>query len=153
MSFQPVLYSEDDENDAFFLKRAFKQAQIPNPLIILPDGQTAIDYCAGVGSFADRDLHPLPGLVLLDLKMPRKTGMEVLAWLREQPSLSHLPVFILTSSSQEEDIRRACGYEANGYLVKPSDPEELRSMVQAIQDYWLQQNRQAIKPWNLLPSD
>jgi len=79
--------------------------------------------------------------------------MEVLAWIRQQPSLSHLPVIILTSSTQEEDIRRAYGNQANGYLVKPSDPEELHAMVQAIRDYWLNQNREAIKPWNLLPSE
>ena len=153
MSLQPVLYAEDEENDAFFLKRAFKLAQIPNPLIVVPDGQAAVDYCVGAGFYADRSQYPLPGLLLLDLKMPRKTGTEVLIWLRQQSHISTLPVVILTSSMQEEDISLAQRNGANGYLVKPSDPEELQLMVRAIQDYWLNLNRQALKPWNKLSAD
>jgi len=153
MSLQPVLYAEDEENDAFFLKRAFKQAQISNPVIVVPDGQAAVDYCSGAGLYADRSQYPLPGLLLLDLKMPKKTGMEVLLWLRQQSSVSTLPVVILTSSMQDEDINLAHHNGANGYLVKPSDPDELQVMVRAIQDYWLNLNREALKPWNKLPSD
>ena len=152
MSLQPVLYAEDEENDAFFLKRVFKQAQISHPLIVVPDGQAAIDYCLDTGPFAEGSQHPLPQLVLLDLKMPKKSGMEVLQWIRQQPSVSTLPVVILTSSTQDEDIHLAYLNGANGYLVKPSDPEELVIMVKAIQDYWLKQNRQAQKPWNQLPT-
>jgi len=152
MSLKPILYAEDDENDAFFLKRVFKQAQISHPLIVVPDGQAAIDYCSDTGPFADRSQHPLPQLILLDLKMPKKSGMEVLKWIRQQPSISTVPVVMLTSSTQDEDIHVAYSSGANGYLVKPSDPEELRVLVKAIQDFWLKQNRQALKPWNRLPT-
>jgi len=140
MSVQPVLYAEDEENDAFFLKRAFKQAQIPNQLIVVSDGQAAIDYCSGIGSFANRTQYPVPELLLLDLKMPKKTGLEVLKWIRHEPSLSALPVIILTSSMQEDDICRSYHHGANAYLVKPSDPEALQIMVKAIHDFWLKQN-------------
>ena len=148
MSFQSVLYAEDEENDAFFLKRAFKQAQVPNPLIVVPDGQAAIDYCSGIGSFADRSENPLPALLLLDLKMPKKSGAEVLEWIRQQPSVSSLPVIVLTSSMQEDDICRAYDLGANAYLVKPSDPEALQVMVKAIDDFWLKQNHQNKKSRN-----
>ena len=144
MILKPVLYAEDEENDAFFLKRGFKQAQIPNTLIVVPDGQAAIDYCSDIGPFADRSQHPLPQLILLDLNMPKKTGMEVLQWIRHQPSISTLPVVILSSSTQDEDIRLAYSRGANGYLVKPSDPDDLKVMVSAIAEFWLKQNRQAL---------
>jgi DNA-binding response OmpR family regulator len=151
MSLKPVLYAEDEENDAFFFKRAFKQAQILNPLIVVPDGQAAIDYCSDSSPFTEHSQHPLPQLILLDLKMPKKSGMEVLQWLRQQSSVSTLPVVMLSSSTQDEDIHLAYRNGANGYLVKPSDPEELQLMVRAIHDYWLKQNRQTLKPWNQLP--
>jgi CheY-like chemotaxis protein len=148
MSLRPVLYAEDEENDAFFLKRAFKQAQIPNPLVVLPDGQAAIDYVSGTGLFTDRSQYPLPELLLLDLKMPKKSGLEVLTWIRQEPALSYLPVIILTSSMQEDDISQAYHHGANAYLVKPSDPDALQVMVRAIQDFWLKQNRITKKSWN-----
>ncbi len=77
-----ILLAEDDENDVTFLRRAFKQAEIVNPLQVVPDGQSAIDYLVGAGEFSDRGQFPLPGLVLLDLKMPRKTGTETLQRIR-----------------------------------------------------------------------
>jgi DNA-binding response OmpR family regulator len=101
----------------------------------------AVQYLAGEGKYAARDECPLPGLVLLDLNMPGKSGLEVLKWIRVHPSVCMLPVVVLTSSNQESDIHRAYINGANGYLVKPSKPDEMLVMARAIKDYWLGQNR------------
>jgi CheY-like chemotaxis protein len=136
-----ILYAEDEEDDVFFIQTAFKQAAIENPLIIVPDGNRAVEYLAGTGSYADRSRHPLPCLGLLDLNMPGKSGLEVLQWIRSQPAICSLPVLMLTSSTQEADVHRAYIQGANGFLVKPSNPAALLTMVKAIKDYWLVQNR------------
>jgi CheY-like chemotaxis protein len=137
MSYRPVLYAEDEENDAFFLKRAFKQAQVPNPLVVVPDGQAAIDYFSGAGIFTERSQYPIPELVILDLKMPKLSGLEVLHWIRQDASLASLPVVILSSSTQDDDMHRAYSHGANAYLIKPSDPEALQVMVKSIHGFWL----------------
>ncbi len=141
MSLRPILYAEDEENDTFFLIRAFTQAGIANPLVNVTDGQAAIDYCLGRGRYANRVEHPLPCLMLLDLNMPKKSGIEVLKCIREEPSVRTLPVIVLTSSLQDSDIHRAYLNGANAYLAKPSQPEGLIAMAKAIQDFWLTRNR------------
>jgi CheY-like chemotaxis protein len=110
-------------------------------LVVVPNGQEAIDYCAGVGRYANREENPLPCLVLLDLNMPRKSGLEVLKWIREDQSISAVPVIILTSSLQESDIHRAYVAGANAYLGKPSQPEDLTGMIKAVEEFWLGFNR------------
>lgn len=147
---RPILYAEDDENDVFFMQRAFKRADIPNPLCVVNDGREAVEYLAGEGGFADRDQHPMPCLVLLDLSMPRLTGHDVLKWIRAQPMTLALPVIVLTSSNQDSDIDRAYAEGANGFLIKPGRPEELVSMVRGIRSYWLEHNR-APRPSATLP--
>jgi CheY-like chemotaxis protein len=137
----PILYAEDEEDDVYFLQRAFRDAGVPNPLSVVADGQLAIDYLAGDGPYEDRTAHPLPCLAILDLKMPKQSGLEVLKWIRAQPSLCTLPVIMLTSSSHDVDMHRAYIQGANGYLIKPTNPAELSSMAKAIKDYWLTQNR------------
>ena len=141
ISHSPILYAEDDENDSFLTQRAFKQEEIRNPLVIVSDGKAAVEYLAGTGQYANREEHPLPSLILLDLKMPGKSGLEVLEWIRNQPGISVLPVVMLTSSDQESDIHRAYLLGANGYLVKPNKPEEISAMAKAIKDFWLTVNR------------
>lgn len=138
---KPVLYAEDDENDVFLMERAFKQAGILNSLRIVSDGKGAIEYLSGSGPYANREEHPVPCLLLLDLKMPGKSGFDVLKWVRTQPATSTLPVVVLTSSNQDSDIHRAYLLGANGYLIKPGKPDELLVMVKGIRDYWLTQNR------------
>jgi CheY-like chemotaxis protein len=145
MSLKPILYAEDEENDAFFLQRAFQQASVPNPLVVVRDGEEAINYCSGVGPYASRVEYPLPCLVLLDLNMPKKSGLEVLTWIRSQPVIGTVPVIILTSSLQQTDIERAYQHGANAYLGKPSRPDELLTMAQTLKDFWLTQNRSAEK--------
>jgi CheY-like chemotaxis protein len=136
----PVLYAEDDENDAFLMRHAFNQAKIINPLLVVSDGNAAIEYLLGKGGYSERKQHPLPCLVLLDLKMRGRSGLDVLKWKQDEPSLSTLPVLMLTSSSQERDIREAYELGANGYLLKPNTPDEMVSLAKAIKDFWLNRN-------------
>jgi len=132
-----VLLAEDDDNDVYFLERAFQQAQVSNPLCRVNDGVAAIRYLAGDGEYADRTKHPMPGLLLLDLKMPRKNGFDVLEWVRKQPGLRRLPVVILTSSKEEPDVNRAYDLGANSFLVKPVKFENLVEMIKTLSLYWL----------------
>lgn len=138
---EAILYAEDEETDAFFVERAFKQAGISQRLVVVRSGQEAIDYLAGRGDYADRARHPLPRLVLLDLNMPGVSGLEVLKWIRTTPAVCTLVTIMLTSSNQDVDVHRAYQQGANGYLVKPADIHSLLSMAHAIRDYWLTQNR------------
>src|SRR6185503_17371937 len=135
-----ILLVEDEENDVFFLKRAFKEVGILHPLHVAEDGQEALDYLSGHGEYADRERFPVPCLILLDLKLPRVMGFEVLQWIREQPALKSLVVIILTSSRLEPDIEKAYKLRANAYLVKPSTPPELRGIATAIKEFWLELN-------------
>jgi CheY-like chemotaxis protein len=137
----PILYAEDDENDVFLMQRAFKLAPIPNPLLVMEDGREAIAYMSAQGAYGDRQRHPLPCLVLLDLKMPGHSGFDVLKWLRNQPGTATMPVIVLTSSSQDSDVHRAYLLGANAYLIKPGKPEELLAVVRSIRDFWLMHNR------------
>ena len=145
MNVRPVLYAEDEENDAYFLERAFKEVGIVHPLVVVSDGQEAIDYCAGRGDYADRTRHPLPCLALLDLNMPRKSGMHVLQWIRKESAVPTLPVIIFTSSLQDSDIELAYQHGANAYLVKPSQPGDLVVITKSINDFWLTQNQTTAK--------
>jgi DNA-binding response OmpR family regulator len=141
LSLTTILYAEDDSNDAFLMERAFEKVGMNSPLRIVGDGQLAIAYLSGSPPFENRALNPMPGLLLLDLKMPRKSGLEVLQWVRSTALVSTLPVLMLTSSSQDSDIRRAYELGANGYLVKPGNPRNLFAMVEAIRAFWLEQNQ------------
>jgi CheY-like chemotaxis protein len=136
----PVLYAEDEEDDVFLLRHAFKETGIPNRLLSVPDGEAALRYLSGSGEYSDRCSYPLPILLLLDINMPMVSGLEVLQWVRAQPDLRFLPVLILSSSSQNTDVRRAYELGANGYLVKPSALGGLINTSKAIRDYWLIQN-------------
>jgi CheY-like chemotaxis protein len=140
MSIQPVLYAEDDENDVLLMERAFDILKIPQPLRTVSDGKMAIAYLSGNAPFSNREENPLPGLLLMDLSMPGKTGLEVLQWVRTQPTFATLPAVVLTSSNQESDIHRAYLLGANGFLIKPGDPDELLRMVKGLQRYWLTEN-------------
>ncbi|MBF2048520.1 MAG: response regulator [Elainella sp. C42_A2020_010] len=132
-----VLLVEDDDNDVLFMERAFDQANLQNPIQVIPDGDRAVDYLSGVGLYGDRDRYPLPVLILLDLKLPRRSGLEVLEWLQSQPGLRRLPVVVLTTSSENSDINQAYDLGANSYLVKPVAPDHLLNLVRTLNLYWL----------------
>lgn len=137
---KPILLVEDNEDDVIFMKRAFKTAQIHHPLQVVMDGQAAIDYFARVSTFSDPQQSALPCLVLLDLKLPNKHGLEVLDWLRHQEHLRTLIVIILSTSREPNDLRRAYQIGANAYLVKPAEVSQLFDMVKAIKLFWLTYN-------------
>ena len=136
-----ILLVDDNEDDVFLMERALQGAGISNPLFIVEDGQQAIDYLSGRGKFADRETFPLPAVVFLDLKLPFKSGHEVLHWIREQPQLETLIVVVLTSSNEPHDIKRCYALGANSYLVKPPAPQELIDMAKSFKWYWLEYNR------------
>ncbi|HZE97408.1 MAG TPA: response regulator [Planctomycetota bacterium] len=135
---RPVLAAEDEESDAVILARVFLRAQVPNPLIVVRDGQDAIDYLGGVGAYADRSAHPLPALLLLDLKMPRVSGFEVLTWLSSRPELKELPAVVLSSSTHQSDIDRALQLGARGYHIKPQALDRFVELAKGLRSRWLQ---------------
>lgn len=136
-----ILLVEDDPDDVFFLREAFKKADMAGALRVARDGEEAVAYLLGQGAFADRRLYPPPALVLLDLKLPRKSGLEVLEWRRGQPGTALIPVVVLTSSVSEADVRRAYELGANAYLVKPIESGAQEEMVEAIRRFWLGLNK------------
>ena len=136
-----ILLVEDNEDDVHIMKRALKEAQIRNPLFVVEDGQQAVDYLAGHGQFSDRSNWPMPALLFLDLKLPLKSGHDVLNWIRQQPGLKTLVVVVLTSSDQPEDIQKSYSLGANSYLVKPPTSAQLVDMAKSFKWYWLEYNR------------
>jgi CheY-like chemotaxis protein len=132
-----ILLAEDREDDVVMIRRAFRQAYVSNPLHVVSDGAEAISYMKGEGKYRNREEFPLPDLMLLDLKMPRVDGFEVLKWIREQPSLAALRVVVLTSSEDLRDVNRAYKLGANSFMVKPVDFEDVVHMSQFLTKYWL----------------
>ncbi len=143
---QPILLVEDDENDVMLLQRAFRRAAIVNPLQVVRHGDDAVAYLEGTGEFADRALHPLPVLMLLDLKLPRRTGLEVLRWVKERAGLKRIPIVVLTSSKNDDDVNRAYELGANSYVVKPVSFETLLELVKSLELYWLVLNERPNLP-------
>lgn len=125
-----ILYVEDEENDIFLLRLAFQEAGLSDSTITaVMDGAEAINYLGGQGKFSDRTKYPLPSLVLLDLNLPRKSGFEVIRWVRQQPQFSSLPIIVYTSSQAEIDRQNACQLGATDYTIKPSEFSELSNLA------------------------
>jgi CheY-like chemotaxis protein len=135
-----VLLVEDEPNDIFFMKLAFEEVGILNPLQVVNNGKDAMNYLGGEGEYADREKFPMPCIVLLDLNLPWVMGLDVLKWVREQSGMKTLVVIILSSSQLAPDIERAYQLGANAYLVKPSTPPELRELVAGVKQFWLKLN-------------
>ncbi len=131
------LLVEDDPDDILLFQRAFSQASLVNPVRIVRNGEEAVHYLSGAGVYVDRVRYPLPSLVLLDLKLPKKSGLEVLEWMRSQPSTQSIPVIVLTSSQESADVQRAYALGANSYLIKPVGFDGLLEIVKAIGMYWV----------------
>ena len=133
----PILLADDDQNDVFLMRRALDSAGYLNPLCVVHNGQEVVDYLEGAGRFSPRDKHPLPGLLLLDLKMPLMDGFDVLAWLRGHPEFDTLPVVVLTASRLEEDIHRSRELGVYDYRVKPHAFEDLVRLLDDVRKCWL----------------
>ncbi len=132
-----VLLVVDDLNDIFLVKRAFKMARIGNPLQVVTDGQEAIDYLSSQGKYRDRDAHPLPKLIVMDIKMPRKSGFEVLKWVKgDSRPLRRIPIVVVSASEDPTDINRAYELGANAYMVKPVDYRAVERLFESITHYW-----------------
>jgi CheY-like chemotaxis protein len=131
-----VLIAEDEEADLFLLRRALKEASGALPVYSVTDGGEVIAYLSGTGAYADRTIFPLPELLLLDLKLPRKSGFEILEWLRAHPVFRRLPAVVLTSSELITDVDKAYSLGASGYFVKKTDPVEFQQQVRVISAYW-----------------
>lgn len=135
-----ILLVEDNPDDVFFMQRACKTAGLENPMHVAEDGNQAIEYLSGAGKFEDRTEFPLPCLVLLDLKLPGKSGLEVLAWMRGQEEFTTRVVIVLTTSREPRDIHEAYRLGANAFLVKPTSPSQLADLVSAIKTFWIDYN-------------
>ncbi len=143
MAEQTILLVEDNPDDAALTIRAFKRNNIANNIVVARDGAEAIDYLFGEGQFAGRDVSDLPQLVLLDLKLPRISGLDVLRRLRSDERTKYVPVVILTSSSEESDLISSYDLGANSFVKKPVDYDEFVEAARQLGLYWLVINRPA----------
>lgn len=135
---KPVLLAEDNANDVLLIRRALRDSRARNPLHVVQDGEETIQYLAGEGPYADRKTYPLPALLLLDLKMPRKDGLEVLRWLNQHPDIPRsLPVVVLSSTELPNETQAAYAMDIAACLVKPFSYSELRERIRILKEYWL----------------
>jgi CheY-like chemotaxis protein len=143
-----ILVADDDSSHVMLLQRAVRKAEVPLALQVVTDGDAAVAYLRGDGIYSDRLKYPAPTVVMLDLKLPRRSGLEVLQWLRSQNRLRRIPVVVLSSCQEAGDVNRAYEYGANSYVVKPIDAAALMDLVRYLHHYWVELNQ---KP-NLLES-
>lgn len=143
---QVVLSVDDNDVDGALLERAFKRTSIPARLYRVSEGPQALAYLAGDGIYRDRDSYPLPDLVLLDLAMPKMSGVEVLKWIRQQSPVKRTKVLIFTSSEKPEDFKAANEIGADGYFLKPTKFDDLKKLVKQIHEDWLARRKAAKLP-------
>lgn len=129
-----ILLVDDDPDDVFFLRRALRRADVRQSLRVVSDGQQAIEYLEGFGPYADREKHPLPCFVLLDVKLPRMSGLEVLRWIRGREDLKDLPVLMISSSGEERDRDEAAANGVEAYRIKPVAFEELVRLAHEVRE-------------------
>jgi DNA-binding response OmpR family regulator len=139
-TFPMILYVEDDQNDALLVARALRHLDCDVDLQTVEDVETAISYLAGEGIYEDRLKYPLPSMVLLDIKIPGRSGMELLHWLRSRKAFQGVPVVMFTSSMVESDVKRSYELGANSYIVKPVSFVDLMEKLRGIVDVWLRIN-------------
>ena len=141
-----VLIAEDDEDEALLIQRAFKANGLGRPAHIVSDGRGAIEYLHGDGAYADRRTHPFPDLVILDLKMPRVSGFEVLEWLNMHPDFRVIPTIVWSSSADRRDVKHAFCLGAHAYLCKPGNYNEFVAMVQRLVAFWDDCEKPGVEP-------
>jgi CheY-like chemotaxis protein len=135
-----ILLVEDSEEDRMLFSLASKRMSLNEPVEVLEDGEQAIEHLSGKGKYADRLEHPLPDMIFLDIKMPKRNGFEVLEWLRKESKLPHIPVVMCTASDYELDVEKAYKLGANAYLVKPTNINTLTENLRASTEFWLRHN-------------
>ncbi len=131
-----LLVAEDDDDDFLVLEQALRKVNFETDLRRVRDGAEVIEYLAGGNGFADREAYPLPELILLDLKMPRRSGFDVLIWLQNHEGLKHLPAVVFSTSDNPSDMQRARALGATAYLVKPTTYDGYPKLAQALRDLW-----------------
>lgn len=132
-----MLLVEDNPDDEALTLRALRKHNLANHAVVARDGQEALDYLLGEGDFSGSDTPLLPQVVLLDLKLPKVDGLQVLERMRSEPRTKHVPVVVLTSSSQEQDMVRSYDLGANSYVCKPVDFEQFLEAARQLGLYWL----------------
>ena len=132
----PILMAEDDEHDIIAVKRAWKKHQIANPLHIVNDGEECLDYLHKRGKYCEPGTAPRPGILLLDIKMPKMDGLAVLQYIRKSDEFHRLPVIILTTSKDDEDRLKSYDLRANAYIVKPIGFDNFSEAVKTINLFW-----------------
>ncbi|MEX6502742.1 response regulator [Pseudomonas zhanjiangensis] len=132
-----ILVADDDPDDCMLIREAFRVSRLASKLGFVENGEELLAYLRGTAPFADRQRFPLPGLILLDLNMPRKDGREALVEIKADPQLRDIPVVVLTTSADEEDIRRSYAQGVNSYITKPVSFSGLLEVVQTLGHYWL----------------
>jgi len=136
-----ILLVEDRPDDVVLVQRALAMAHVPNPLRVVTNGEEALAYLDGFGQYADRAQYPMPDIILLDLKMPKMDGFEVLRAVRNQPNLNAIRIIVLTSSQDIFDLQKAYALGASSFLVKPMDFEDYLSMMRTLSSFWFYENR------------
>jgi CheY-like chemotaxis protein len=137
MSSKIILLVEDNPSDIGLTQRALEKSRVANDLVVAEDGQEALDYLFGAGAHAGRDVTELPTLVLLDLKLPRVGGLEVLARIRADERTRRLPVVVLTTSKEDQDVAASYDLGVNSYIRKPVDFDQFAQAIQHLGLYWL----------------
>jgi len=136
-----ILLVEEDPNHAELVQRMFDMNNVPNPIHHLSDGESVLEYLFRQNAYVDPATSPRPCLMLLDLRLPKMDGLDVLKRVKESKELQHLPVIIFSSSGAKEDMDKAYACGANGYLMKPVESTEFRQVIQQIGQFWLKWNR------------
>ena len=131
-----ILLADDSEEDVFLLETALKEGRSTNPVQWVKDGTEVVAYLTGEGRYSDRRTFPFPELIILDVKMPRMSGLEVLEWMRDHPDFKVIPIIIMSSSGHESDVQRAYLLGANTYFIKPGSFDTLVRLVSTLHEYW-----------------
>lgn len=139
-----ILLVEDDPAHAEIVRRNLEDARVENQLNWVVDGQEALDYLQRVGKYDNPDSSPTPGLILLDLRLPKVDGLEVLKTIKADHALSQIPVVVMTTSAAESDLARAYEYKVNSYVVKPLDLQKFKELMDAIGYFWLVWNERPV---------
>lgn len=131
-----ILLVEDDQDDIFIFKRALVAANVLNPVVVLSNGQAAVDYLSNQGEYSSPEKNPLPFVIFLDLKLPYLDGFEVLTWIRQQPQLNSVVVVVLSGSDESRDHKKAYELGARSYLLKPPGAQDIREFMESMVSYW-----------------
>ena len=134
----PILMAEDDEDDRLLTQDAFLESRLANPLFFVNDGEELLDYLYNRGYYVSKEQFPLPGLILLDLNMPKKDGREALKEIKSDAKLRQIPIIVLTTSKEEEDILRSYSLGISSFITKPVTFEQLVEVIQCVGQYWFE---------------